>query len=229
MDVADQVALDKLLVEIDGTNDRSRLGSNALLAVSAACARAGAMVRGIELWEHLAMARPASLPLPMANLFSGNLHASGGMSIQDILIVPYAAPDEVTAIEWACDVYFAAKSLLIERSASTLVGDEGGFGAPSTSSESALALAVESIIRAGHDPSTEVGIALDIAASHKSHLDGGANESREGPYARQTRPHFRPHISPTPQDQTDTEQHVFLKSNDMRNETDTRQPMESFS
>ena len=144
------------------------------------------MVRGSELWEHLAMVRPASLPLPMVNLFSGKLHASGGMSIQDILIVPYAAPDEVTAIEWACDVYFAAKSLLIERSASTLVGDEGGFGAPSTSSESALALAVESIVRAGRDPSTEVGIALDIAASHKSHLDGGANESREGPYARQT-------------------------------------------
>jgi enolase len=171
-DVTDQKAIDEILVALDGTPDRSRLGSNAMLAVSAACARAGALVRNVELWDHLAMDRPASLPLPMVNLFSGNLHAAGGMSIQDILIVPYAAPDEASAIEWARDIYVSAKSLLSERSASTLVGDEGGFGAPSASSESALDLAVESIVRAGHDPETDVGIALDIAATHMLRDDG---------------------------------------------------------
>jgi enolase len=171
-DVTEQETVDETLVTLDGTDDRSRLGSNAMLAVSAACARAGALVRGIDLWEHLALARTATLPLPMVNLFSGNLHAAGGMSIQDILIVPYGAPDEATAIEWARDIYSSAKSLLVERSAPTLVGDEGGFGAPSPSSEMALALAVEAIARSGHDPAREVGIALDIAATHMLRDDG---------------------------------------------------------
>jgi enolase len=172
MEVTDQIALDRALVELDGTSDRSRLGANAMLAVSAACARAAAVERGLSLWQHLAGERPSTLPLPMVNLFSGNLHARGGMTIQDVLIVPFGAPNVVAAIEWADDVYRAARTILSETGASTLVGDEGGFGAPSSSSEAAIALASNAIERAGHVPGIDVGIALDVAATHMLQADG---------------------------------------------------------
>jgi enolase len=172
MDVTDQLALDQRLVELDGTEDRSHLGANAMVAVSAACARAGALVEDKPLWAHLAGSRRPTLPLPMVNLFSGNLHARGGMTIQDVLVVPFAAPDEVTSIEWVHDIYQAAKELLSRRGASTLVGDEGGFGAPSSSSEECIALACEAIAMAGHQAGAEVGIALDVAATHMLQSDG---------------------------------------------------------
>jgi enolase len=172
LDVTDQSMIDAALVDLDGTEDRSRLGANAMLAVSVACARAGAAARGLPLWAHLAGARRPTLPLPMVNLFSGSLHARGGMGIQDILITPFGAPDEPTAIEWVHDVYMAASALLTERGASTLVGDEGGFGTPSRSSEDAIALAAEAIGRAGREPGRELSLTLDIAATQLLRADG---------------------------------------------------------
>ncbi len=172
LDVRDQVAIDDRLVALDDTPDRSHLGANAMLAVSAACARAGALVTEVPLWVHLAGDRRATLPLPMVNLFSGNLHARGGMTIQDILVVPFAAPDQATSIEWVHDIYHAASDLLVERGASTLVGDEGGFGAPSPSSEECIELACRAITLAGRDVGHEVGIALDVAATHMLQPDG---------------------------------------------------------
>jgi enolase len=171
-DVCDQPAIDAALVDLDGTEDRSELGANAILAVSVACARAGARARGIPLWEHLAGPRVATLPLPMVNLFSGGAHARGGMGIQDILVTPFGAPNEATAIEWVRDVYAAASEILAQRGASTLVGDEGGFGAPSASSEDAIAIAVEAISRAGRIPGREVSLTLDIAATQLLQVDG---------------------------------------------------------
>lgn len=171
--VTDQRGIDSTLVRLDGTKDRSRLGANALISVSAACARAAATYEGVPLWAHLAGVRRASLPLPMVNLFSGGLHARGGMGIQDILVTPFGAPDEVTAIEWVRDVYAAAFDLLRERGASTLVGDEGGFGAPSTSTDEALELATESIGRAGHHPGQDMALALDVAATQLLREPGG--------------------------------------------------------
>ncbi|HEY1761521.1 MAG TPA: enolase C-terminal domain-like protein [Acidimicrobiales bacterium] len=172
MDPRDQSAIDQRLVDLDATPDRSHLGANAMVAVSAACARVGAVVADEPLWEHLAGGRQPSLPLPMVNLFSGNLHARGGMTIQDVLIVPFAAPDMATSIEWAHDIYHAAKDILTSRGASTLVGDEGGFGAPSSSSEECIALACDAIVRAGRVAGEEVGIALDVAATHMLQTDG---------------------------------------------------------
>jgi enolase len=185
LDVTEQSIIDLAMIALDGTEDRSRLGANAIVAVSAACARAGASVRGIALWEHLAGPRRATLPLPMVNLFSGGLHAQGGMGIQDILVTPLGAPDEFTAIEWMHDVYRATARILAERGASTLVGDEGGFGAPSHSSEDAIALATEAIARSGRTPGTEVALTLDIAASHLLQADGsylldGITQTRDG-------------------------------------------------
>jgi enolase len=172
MDATDQIALDQSLVLLDGTEDRSHLGANAMVAVSAACARAGALVNETPLWAHLAGNRKSTLPLPMVNLFSGNLHARGGMTIQDVLVVPFAAPDLATSIEWVHDIYHAAKELLVGRGASTLVGDEGGFGAPSSSSEECIALACDAIALAGREVGAEVGIALDVAATHMIQPDG---------------------------------------------------------
>ena len=172
VDVTNQVLIDERLVALDATDDRSHLGANAMVAVSAACARAGAAVRDEPLWRHLAGNREATLPLPMVNLFSGNLHAGGGMTIQDILVVPYAAPDVATSIEWVQAVYRSARRLLKEASASTLVGDEGGFGAPSPSSESCLSLACDAIVGAYLRPGVDVGIALDVAATPKWRSDG---------------------------------------------------------
>lgn len=172
MDVTDQLSIDRALLQLDGSEDRSHLGANSMLAVSAACARAGALVREVALWKHLVGERRPTLPLPMINLFSGNLHASGGMTIQDILVVPFAAEDEFIAIEWATDIYRSAAAILTERGASTLVGDEGGFGSPTNSSEATIDLACEAITRARRMPGAEVGIALDIAATHMLELDG---------------------------------------------------------
>jgi enolase len=172
MDPTDQLAIDSRLVDLDATTDRSHLGANAMVAVSAACARVGAVVANTPLWVHLAGPRQASLPLPMVNLFSGNLHARGGMTIQDVLVVPYASPDLATSIEWAHDIYHAAKDLLTTRGASTLVGDEGGFGAPSSSSEECIALACEAIVSAGLVPGKQAGVALDVAATHMLQADG---------------------------------------------------------
>jgi enolase len=185
LDVTEQSTIDQAMIDLDGTEDRSRLGANAMVAVSAACARAGAITSGVALWEHLAGARRATLPLPMVNLFSGGLHAQGGMGIQDILITPLGATDELTAIEWVHDVYRATARLLVERGASTLVGDEGGFGAPSHSSEAAIALATEAIVRSGRIPGVEIALTLDIAASHLIQADGsyvldGSTRSRDG-------------------------------------------------
>lgn len=172
LDVEDQSAIDAALVELDGTEDRSGLGANAILAVSVACARAGAQVRGLPLWEHLTGPRVPSLPLPMVNLFSGGAHARGGMGIQDVLVTPFGAPNEPTAVEWVRDVYVAASEILTERDASTLVGDEGGFGAPSASSEDTIAIAVEAISRAGRIPGREVSLTLDVAATQLLQEDG---------------------------------------------------------
>lgn len=172
MDVSAQEEIDRALIELDGTEDRSVLGANAMVAVSAACARAGALSGGVPLWRHLARDRSAMLPLPMVNLFSGSLHASGGMGIQDVLVIPVGAPDLPSSLEWVDDVYHAAADLLRERGASTLVGDEGGFGAPSRSSEDAIDLATQAIVRAGFEPGAQVAIALDVAATHLLDREG---------------------------------------------------------
>lgn len=171
-DPTDQEAIDRAMVELDGTEQRTRLGANALVAVSAACARAGALVRGVPLWQHLAAGGPPSLPLPMVNMISGNLHAHGGMGIQDVLAVPVGASSYEEALVWIVDVYHSLGELLEERGASTLVGDEGGFGAPTSSSEAAISLVTEAVDRAGRDPGHGVALALDVAATHLLDVDG---------------------------------------------------------
>ncbi len=128
---------------------RERLGVNTLVAASVACARAGAAVTGRELWQHLGDGRRPVLPVPMVNIMSGNLHAAGGMDIQDVLVIPAGARDFATALEWVHDVYHAAGAQLRARGAVVLVGDEGGYGAPAAGSEDVIALVAGAIAATG--------------------------------------------------------------------------------
>lgn len=189
LEPGDQAAIDARLIEADGTQRRDRLGANTMVAASVACARAGAAVAGRELWQHLGEGRRPVLPVPMVNIISGNLHAAGGMGIQDVLVIPAGAPSVAVALEWVHDVYHATGDLLRERGASRLVGDEGGFGAPAaaggdaseTASGEAIALVTEAIARTGRQAPADVGIALDVAATHLAR-GGGRYELDGRPY-----------------------------------------------
>jgi enolase len=167
-DALDQGGLDAALVELDGTPAKERLGANALLAVSVATARAAAAARGLPPWRHLASGQPV-LPLPMVNIISGGLHASGGLPFQDFLVVPVGAGRYSEALEIVYAVRSAAEVILAERGLSTLKADEGGFGPPLEHPEQALDLMDEATRRAGYRPGEEVAFAVDVAASHFAH------------------------------------------------------------
>jgi enolase len=163
-------ALDRALIALDGTPNKSRLGANTLLGVSLAFARAQAAERGVPLYRYFAelVDRPvASIPRPMINLFSGGKHAGGQVEIQDVLVVPLAARsvDEVLATTF--DVYRAAAELSAARyGMRALTADEGGLAPPFGSPDEMLSLAVESIRRAGREPGAEVALAVDVASTH---------------------------------------------------------------
>ena len=165
-DPSDQGGLDATLVELDGTSDRSRLGANAMLAVSVAAARAGAVSRGVPLWRHLLGGRTPLLPLPMVNIVSGGLHALGSLSFQDFLIVPIGAATFSEALETVYAVRECTRELLTDRGLSDLKADEGGFGPPLDYPEAALELLEAAIVRAGRRLGEDVALALDVAATH---------------------------------------------------------------
>jgi enolase len=160
-----QREIDALLVHLDGTPDRSHLGTNAMLATSVACARAAAASAGQPLWQYLARPQPM-VPLPMVNILSGNAHAPGGMDVQDVMAVPIGATSYSMALTWACDVYRKTRELLLKRGIPPLVGDEGGFGTSLGSSEAAIAAVWQAIQLAGFEPGTQISIAVDVAASY---------------------------------------------------------------
>jgi enolase len=181
--VENQAALDALMVEMDATPNKSRLGANAILGVSLACAHAAAAVRGVPLFHYLAgvwsehqSARgrsPAAfgwqpvLPMPMVNMISGGLHAGRNLAFQDFLVMPLGASTIRQAMEWVVRVYRRLGRLLAERGyESVLVGDEGGYGPRLRSDREALELIVEAIAHAGFTPGRDFGIAIDVASTH---------------------------------------------------------------
>jgi enolase 1/2/3 len=163
---ADLAQVDRLLIEMDGTPDKSRLGANATLAVSLATARAAAVSAGVPLWQYLAGDRKPLLPLPMVNILSGGLHARRGLDFQDFLVIPVGAENYSHALEMAVQIHDAMANELDGRGLSTLRADEGGFGPALPSHGDALRLLDDAVTRAGFELGTDVVYALDVAATH---------------------------------------------------------------
>src|SRR5689334_17189931 len=166
MSASAQRDIDELMLTRDGTPDKSRLGANALLGVSLACAHAAAAARGWPLWQYLAQGNSARLPLPMVNLISGGLHAGGNLEMQDFLLLPIGARSCSEAIEMSVAVYRAlAVTLREHRYESVLVADEGGFGPKLRNNEQALQLIMAALARSAMRPGQDAAIAIDVAAT----------------------------------------------------------------
>jgi enolase len=167
MAIEDQAAIDRRMIELDGTADKSRLGANAILGVSCAVARAAAESLGVPLWRHLAGVSTPALPVPMVNILSGGLHASRNLEFQDFLAIPLGFDTYSEALAAVVAVHAAAREALEARGAVlTGVADEGGWGPRLASNETALEVMVEAIERAGFFPGDQVAIGLDVASSH---------------------------------------------------------------
>jgi enolase len=164
-DVLDQDGLDAALIELDGTPNKSRLGANAILGVSLAVAHAAAQAKGVPLYRHLGGPGASLLPLPMANILNGGVHADTSVDLQEFMVCPVGAPTFGEAIRCVSEVYHSLKSVLKLQGFGTGVGDEGGFAPDLTSNEEALSLIVEGVAEAGYALGREVAIALDPAAS----------------------------------------------------------------
>jgi enolase len=166
-DVLNQAGLDRRLVELDGTPNKSALGANAILGVSLAAARAGAAFVGIPLYSYLGGVNARRLPLPMVNILSGGLHAGGQIEFQDFLMIPVGAQSYSQALEMTFAVYNATRRLIKEKGYELPgLADEGGFGPKLQSNQEALEILLEAIEQAGYAPGTDVSIGLDVASSH---------------------------------------------------------------
>jgi len=167
VDAGDQARVDRTIIQLDGSPDKSRLGANAILAVSCAVARAAALAAGVPLWKHLAGARKPALPVPMVNIISGGLHAGRLMEFQDFLATPLEFPTMAETLDAVAAVHRAAREILELRGcAPTGVADEGGWGPALESNEMALEVLTSAIERAGYRPGEQMAIAIDVAASH---------------------------------------------------------------
>jgi enolase len=164
-DAADQAAIDTRLVGLDGTENKSRLGANAILAVSLATARAAAAAAGRPLYRGLGGDDATLLPVPLMNVINGGAHATNPLDFQEFMIVPHGAPSFPEAIRQGVEVYHALRKLLDRRGLTTAVGDEGGFAPALGSHEEGLDLLIEAIRTAGYEPGRDVSLALDAAAS----------------------------------------------------------------
>jgi enolase len=179
MDAADQQALDRALVELDGTPEKSRLGANAILGVSLAVAHAQAAEEGLPLWRYLGGEAARVLPVPMMNVLNGGAHADNKVDFQEFMIVPCGAETFSECLRMGAEVFHALKRTLHERGLSTAVGDEGGFAPDLGSNEEALRMLVAGIEAAGYRPGEDVAIALDPATS-EIYADGAYVLEHEG-------------------------------------------------
>jgi enolase len=165
LDADDQRFIDQQLCDLDGTPDKSRLGANALLAVSIAVARAAAEDAGLALYRYLGGANAHLLPVPMLNVVNGGVHATNSIDFQEFMIVPLGAPTFTEALRWGTETYHALRSLLANKGLSTGVGDEGGFAPDLPDNETAITLLLEAIEQAGYTPGEDIALALDPAST----------------------------------------------------------------
>ena len=165
LDAMEQAFIDNTMIELDGTENKSRLGANAILAVSMAVAKAAAEESGLPLYRYLGGASRMEMPVPMMNIINGGAHATGGADIQEFMIVPVGSQSFREALRCGAEIFHHLKDILHHRGLSTTVGDEGGFAPSLGSNEAALKVIVEAIEAAGYVPGADVAIAMDPAAS----------------------------------------------------------------
>ena len=171
LEAAEQAFLDRTLIELDGTDNKSRLGANALLAVSMAVARAAAEEAGLPLYRYLGGVGAVTTPVPMMNIINGGAHADNNLDVQEFMIVPFGAPTFSEALRYGAEVFHTLKRLLRGRGLNTAVGDEGGFAPTVRNHEEAIELILAAVREAGFEAGTQIGLALDCASS-EFHRDG---------------------------------------------------------
>jgi enolase len=176
-DAQDQRSVDFAMIDLDGTDNKGRLGANAILAVSLAVAKAAAMETGLPLHQYIGGVNAHVLPVPMMNVVNGGVHAKNSIDFQEFMVMPIGAASFSEALQWGVETYHALKNVLVKRGLSTAVGDEGGFAPDLPDNETAVKVLVEAIESTGRTPGRDVAIALDPAASEffrdgAYHLDG---------------------------------------------------------
>src|SRR5581483_5599040 len=164
-DAAQQAEIDRIMIALDGTPNKGRLGANAILAVSMASARAAAAAQRTPLYRYLGGVGASILPVPMMNILNGGAHADNSVDVQEFMIAPFGAAKFSEALRMGAEIFHTLKGVLKKRGYSTSVGDEGGFAPNLKSNEEALDVVLEAISKAGYKPGTQIGIALDPAAS----------------------------------------------------------------
>ncbi|MCD4787181.1 MAG: phosphopyruvate hydratase, partial [Desulfobacterales bacterium] len=165
MDAANQMALDNLMIELDGTPNKSKLGANAILSVSMAASRAAASAYGLPLYRYLGGINARYLPIPMMNIINGGAHAANNLDIQEFMIVPIGSKTFAQAVRMGAEIFHSLKKVLKKKGLSTSVGDEGGFAPDLKSNEDAIKFIINAIESAGYQPGKDVGLALDSAAN----------------------------------------------------------------
>ena len=165
VDVDDQYALDRRMIELDGTATKSNLGANAILGVSLAAARAAALAHGVPLYRWVGGAQARTLPVPLMNILNGGAHADTRVDVQEFMVMPVGAPSFAEGLRWGAEIFHALKKVLKGRKLATGVGDEGGYAPDLGSNEEALAVVAEAVGRAGFDLGEDVVLALDVASS----------------------------------------------------------------
>ena len=165
LDASEQAFLDKTLIDLDGTENKGRLGANATLAVSMAVARAAAEESGLPLYRYFGGMGRMSLPVPMMNVINGGAHANNNLDLQELMIIPVGAPSFREALRYGAEVFHALKKILDAKGMPTSVGDEGGFAPNVASHEAAIQLILEAIEKAGYKPGEQIALGLDCAAS----------------------------------------------------------------
>ncbi len=165
LDASEQAFLDKTLIDLDGTDNKSRLGANAMLAVSMAVARAAAEESGLPLYRYLGGMGGMQLPVPMMNVINGGAHANNSLDLQEFMIIPVGAPSFREAVRWGAEVFHALKKIIHDKGMSTAVGDEGGFAPSVENHEAAIQLILQAIDAAGYTAGEQIALGLDCAAS----------------------------------------------------------------
>ena len=179
LDASEQAFLDRTLIDLDGTDNKARLGANATLAVSMAVARAAAEESGLPLYRYFGGMGSMTLPVPMMNVVNGGAHANNNLDLQELMIIPVGAPSFREAVRYGAEVFHALKKILADKGISTAVGDEGGFAPSVASHEAAIQMILEAIDKAGYTAGSQIAIGLDCAAS-EFYKDGKYQLEGEG-------------------------------------------------